>query len=65
MAITVSQSGFPYASSFELLEMWEVKAMDARSKQVVVRASMKLNWLDKPFMVDKLISKMSRDKVRD
>jgi len=55
--------GFPYAESHELLELWQVRSVDPLSKQVVVRASYMIDWIDRPWMVDKLISTMAHNKV--
>lgn len=61
--IRVSQSGFPYSDCAELLEFIQVRSVDARSHQVVVRFSSSIDWNNKPFLIDKLYTKMSKSKV--
>ena len=60
-----NQSGFPYASSFELYELWEIRSPYARSNQISIRWSNKIFWLDKPWVIDKLITKMLHDKTTE
>lgn len=62
MAVIDDQKGFPYATSFEFYELWEIRTTDPRSKQVCVRHTYQLYWLDRPWIVDKIILKMAADK---
>jgi hypothetical protein len=64
IAVIDSQKGFPYAETFETLQLWEVKATDPRSNQIAVRHSYKLDWNDRPWAMGGTIERTTHDKIQ-
>ena len=63
VAIRVTQSGFPYADAAEMLQIWEYKQVNPQSKHVGLRISWKMDWINRPWMLDKLLVSLAHDKL--
>ena len=65
MGIHTTQSGFPYSDAVETLILYEFRQIDPRSKKTVIRVSYSLDWINRPFLIDKLVENMANTKVTE
>ena len=51
-----------YADRFRIETKWDILTPDPKSQQVAMRQSFKINWLDKPFGVWKIMDQILHDQ---
>jgi len=59
----IETHGVMYSDRFRMLAKWDIFTPDPRSQQVVLRHSYRINWLNKPFAVWRLIEPVAFNKM--
>jgi len=52
-------SGYPYSSTFNIYTRWEIYSPSEDANQSILRHSWKLEWVDEPWVVSKIIYKVA------